>query len=51
MPQIFPMNWITLTILFSITMFMNFITIFFIPMKSNKFHILNKSYNKLYFKW
>nr|UNO53653.1 ATP synthase F0 subunit 8 [Ixodes vespertilionis] len=51
MPQIFPMNWINLTMLFSLTMLMNFIIIFFIPMKSNKFYIINKSYNKLFFKW
>nr|BEI62454.1 ATP synthase F0 subunit 8 [Ixodes nipponrhinolophi] len=51
MPQIFPMNWNILTILFSITMLMNFILIFFMPLKSNKFYISNKTYNKMFFKW
>nr|YP_010180800.1 ATP synthase F0 subunit 8 [Ixodes vespertilionis]QVD40492.1 ATP synthase F0 subunit 8 [Ixodes vespertilionis] len=51
MPQIFPMNWNILTIFFLITMFMNFIMIFFIPMKSYKFYTLNKAYNKMFFKW
>nr|QLD97183.1 ATP synthase F0 subunit 8 [Ixodes simplex]QLD97196.1 ATP synthase F0 subunit 8 [Ixodes simplex] len=51
MPQIFPMNWNILSILFSISLLMNIILIFFIPMKSNKFYLSNKSFNKIFFKW
>nr|YP_011014761.1 ATP synthase F0 subunit 8 [Ixodes crenulatus]WQB40572.1 ATP synthase F0 subunit 8 [Ixodes crenulatus] len=51
MPQIFPMNWNILTILFFTTMLMNFIFIFFIPMKLNKFYHPNKYSNKPHFKW
>nr|YP_010324836.1 ATP synthase F0 subunit 8 [Ixodes simplex]UNO53614.1 ATP synthase F0 subunit 8 [Ixodes simplex]WKW95267.1 ATP synthase subunit 8 [Ixodes vespertilionis]BEI62428.1 ATP synthase F0 subunit 8 [Ixodes fuliginosus] len=51
MPQIFPMYWNILSILFSISLIMNIIMIFFIPMKSNMFHIPNKSLNMMLFKW
>nr|YP_010535470.1 ATP synthase F0 subunit 8 [Ixodes angustus]UYB78161.1 ATP synthase F0 subunit 8 [Ixodes angustus] len=51
MPQLFPMNWIILTILFSLVMLISFIYIFYIPLKLDKITQPLSSPNNPPFKW
>nr|QLD97170.1 ATP synthase F0 subunit 8 [Ixodes rubicundus] len=51
MPQIFPMNWIFLYILFSLILILNFINMFFFIMNKNYKNYLNIQKKMFFLKW
>nr|NP_008500.1 ATP synthase F0 subunit 8 [Ixodes hexagonus]AAD05507.1 ATPase 8 [Ixodes hexagonus] len=51
MPQLFPMSWIILSLLFSMCMLISLIHIFYFPMKSNKFFMLPMFPKTPLYKW
>nr|YP_010937297.1 ATP synthase F0 subunit 8 [Ixodes kohlsi]WKW95293.1 ATP synthase subunit 8 [Ixodes kohlsi]WKW95306.1 ATP synthase subunit 8 [Ixodes kohlsi] len=51
MPQLFPMNWMLLTIFFSIAILISFIKIYFFPDNFKKYNISMKNFKTYFFKW
>nr|UNO53627.1 ATP synthase F0 subunit 8 [Ixodes (Pholeoixodes) sp.] len=51
MPQIFPMNWIILSSMFSLSILVSYIYIFYIPMKLKKFTPSPTPNKNLFLKW
>nr|UNO53731.1 ATP synthase F0 subunit 8 [Ixodes ovatus] len=51
MPQLFPMNWIILTIMFAIILTLTFINIYFFPLNKKNFSADKKLGKKISFKW
>nr|UZN43715.1 ATP synthase F0 subunit 8 [Ixodes ovatus]UZN43741.1 ATP synthase F0 subunit 8 [Ixodes ovatus] len=51
MPQLFPMNWMFMSLMFSLILILYLINIYYLPLNSKKFYNLKKSNNKLFLKW
>nr|AGW06961.1 ATP synthase F0 subunit 8 [Ixodes ricinus] len=51
MPQLFPMNWIFLSILFSILLMFSLINLYFFMMKTKKLTSNTIEINKFLLKW
>nr|YP_010324862.1 ATP synthase F0 subunit 8 [Ixodes nuttallianus]UNO53783.1 ATP synthase F0 subunit 8 [Ixodes nuttallianus] len=51
MPQLFPMNWILLSILFSFILVLSLINLYFFMMKSKKLVSPHKLADMYLFKW
>nr|YP_010329378.1 ATP synthase F0 subunit 8 [Ixodes kuntzi]YP_010534093.1 ATP synthase F0 subunit 8 [Ixodes columnae]UNO53640.1 ATP synthase F0 subunit 8 [Ixodes kuntzi]UXX50305.1 ATP synthase subunit 8 [Ixodes columnae] len=51
MPQLFPMNWLLLTILFSLMTMIPFILNFFTPLMMKKFFCFKNKKINFNFKW
>nr|UNS18830.1 ATP synthase F0 subunit 8 [Ixodes ovatus] len=51
MPQLFPMNWMFLSIMFSLILILSLINIYFFPLNSKKFYNFKQPNNKLFLKW
>nr|YP_010350413.1 ATP synthase F0 subunit 8 [Ixodes trichosuri]UOK09894.1 ATP synthase subunit 8 [Ixodes trichosuri] len=51
MPQLFPMNWMFMTLTFSLLFIFVSALIFFFPMTSLKTTFVNKCKNNKMFKW
>nr|YP_010324849.1 ATP synthase F0 subunit 8 [Ixodes ovatus]UNO53692.1 ATP synthase F0 subunit 8 [Ixodes ovatus] len=51
MPQLFPMNWIILSIMFAMILISTFVNIYFFPLNKKIFFLTQKSKKNFYFKW
>uniref|UniRef100_UPI0030FEB3DA ATP synthase subunit 8 n=1 Tax=Ixodes trianguliceps TaxID=347913 RepID=UPI0030FEB3DA len=51
MPQLFPMNWMILTLLFSITIIITITQMYFFFFKFKKNYTFMKNYKNIMFKW